>query len=149
MNYVVRFILFVSIFLVSVALAHANLESSTPEDGSTVMTLEGVSLTFTETLQVPFSFFKLYKLTDEGSLEDSQEKLRLNGLAGQLLSNITEESDEAERADAGLVTTDNSSNTIELELKSDLTPGIYALMWRVLSVDTHVTQGFILFNYQP
>lgn len=142
-------VLFVSAFITSVALAHANLESSTPEDGSTVTTLEGVSLTFTENAQVDFSFFKVYKLADEGSLEDSKEKLRLNGLAGQLLDDITRQGDEAQRADTGLMTTESTSNVIELAIKPDLTPGIYALMWRVLSVDTHVTQGFILFNYQP
>jgi copper resistance protein C len=141
--------LLVSAFSASFALAHANLESSTPEDSSTVMTLEPVRLTFTENVQVAFSFFRVYKLADEGSLEDTQEKLRLNGLAGQVLATIAEEDDKAARADAGLITTENTSDVIELELKSDLTPGIYALLWRVLSVDTHVTQGFILFEYQP
>jgi copper resistance protein C len=141
--------LLVSAFSASFALAHANLESSTPEDSSTVMTLEPVSLTFTENVQVAFSFFRVYKLADEGSLEDTQEKLRFNGLAGQVLATIAEEDDKAARADAGLITTENTSDVIELELKSDLTPGIYALLWRVLSVDTHVTQGFILFEYQP
>jgi copper resistance protein C len=148
MKHFIRFIICGCILTVNVALAHANLESSTPEDGSTVTGLETVNLTFTENVQIAFSFFKVYKLAEEGSLEDNQEKLRLNGLAGQLLSMISEEGDETERADAGLLT-EGSSKTIELELKGDLAPGIYALMWRVLSVDTHVTQGFILFNYQP
>jgi copper resistance protein C len=141
--------LLVCAFTSSFALAHANLESSTPEDGSTVTRLGPVSLTFTENVQIPFSFFKVYKLAPRGNLEDAQEKLRLNGLAGQLLSTITEQDAEAERADTALLTTADESNVIELELKSDLTPGIYAAVWRVLSVDTHVTQGFILFNYQP
>jgi copper resistance protein C len=142
-------ILLISAFMTNLALAHANLESSTPEDGSTVTTLEPVSLTFTENAQVDFSFFKVYKLADEGSLEDSKGRLKLNGLAGQLLATITEQGDEAERADTGRMATESTSNVIELAMKSDLTPGIYALMWRVLSVDTHVTQGFVLFNYQP
>jgi copper resistance protein C len=149
MNYLVTIVLLASALMFSVALAHANLESSTPEDGSTVTTLGPVRLSFTEDVQVAFSFFKVYKLADEGSLEDGQEKLRLSGLAGKLLSTITEENHEAERADTGLITRESTSRVTELAMKTDLTPGIYALMWRVLSVDTHVTQGFILFNYQP
>jgi copper resistance protein C len=149
MNYLVTIVLLASALMFSVALAHANLESSTPEDGSTVTTLGPVRLSFTEDVQVAFSFFKVYKLADEGSLEDGQETLRLSGLAGQLLNTITEENHEAERADTGLITTENTSKVTELAMKTDLTPGIYVLMWRVLSVDTHVTQGFILFNYQP
>jgi copper resistance protein C len=149
MNPLIRTALLVGLVWASFAFAHANLESSTPEDGGTVTTLEPVSLTFTENVLMDFSFFKVYRLADEGDLGDSREKLRLNGLAGQLLETITEQGDKAQRADAGLIRAEGSSNTVELELKSDLTPGIYALMWRVLSVDTHATQGFILFKYQP
>jgi copper resistance protein C len=150
MKYFIQVALLVSVFTSSFALAHANLESTSPEEGSTVTNLEQVSVSFTEDVQVDFSFFKVYKLADESGPKDSKEKLRLNGLAGQLLNDtITKQGDEAERADAGLITTEDTSRTIELAMRPDLEPGVYVLIWRVLSVDTHVTQGFILFKYAP
>ena len=81
---------------------------------------------------------------------DSEEALRLNGLAGLLVSEVIElRGDEDARADAGLVTRDARSAAVTLALKPKLPAGTYVLMWRVLSIDTHVTQGFSLFVIAP
>jgi copper resistance protein C len=132
------------------AKAHSYLESSTPAENEAVMTLAPIELTFTENVQVRFSFFKVYKLADPGNLSDDKERLKLNGQAGTLVNEVlTKTGDEAERADTGMTTTEREAKVITLALKEDLTPGIYAVMWRLLSVDTHTTQGFYLFEYQP
>jgi methionine-rich copper-binding protein CopC len=62
---------------------------------------------------------------------------------------LTKRGDEAARADAGVTTTARTSTDISLRLKPDSPPGVYAVMWRVLSVDTHTTQGFHVFIVAP
>lgn len=75
--------------------------------------------------------------------------LRLNGLAGALVSEVlTKRDDVDERADSGVVTTDTRREVV-LMLKEDLAPGYYVVMWRALSTDTHTVQGFYVFRYQP
>ncbi|TMI77942.1 MAG: copper resistance protein CopC, partial [Bacillati bacterium ANGP1] len=54
----------------------------------------------------------------------------------------------ASRSDAGVANTTRTSGDIVLRLK-DLGPGAYVVMWRVLSVDTHTTQGSFVFVYTP
>ncbi len=187
------------------ALAHAELETATPAQNSTVTTLPSeITLTFSEAVEVGFSLFKVYKLdatvpaaetteettpaatqdedhsetggeTAEGHAEDDMEnsaegdaedrdqdaaanadatpptpeQLRLNGLAGTLVAQVLEtKGDEAARADAG-VATEATSKTVTLNLKPDLAPGTYVVMWRALSVDTHSEQGYYVFTYQP
>ncbi len=60
----------------------------------------------------------------------------------------TQGDDEA-RADTGVSEAERTSETITLPLKPDLPAGVYAVMWRVLSVDTHTSQGFISFQVAP
>lgn len=138
------------LMLASFAQAHAYLETSTPAENETVTTPEPITLTFTENVQLPFSFFKVYKLADTGNLSNERERLRLNGQAGTLISEVlTKTDDEAARADTGIMTNEDASTIITLGLKEDLSPGIYLVMWRVLSVDTHITQGSFLLEYRP
>lgn len=80
----------------------------------------------------------------------SSEQLRLNGLAGALVSRVlTARGDEAARADAGLATVEATSETVSLKLKPGFEPGTYVVMWRVLSIDTHTEQGYSIFTYRP
>jgi methionine-rich copper-binding protein CopC len=145
-----KYLLFLALALTGFSQAHSYLKTSTPAENETVTRLENIELTFTENVQVPFSFFKVYKLADTGNLSDEKERLRLNGQAGLLINDVlTKTDDEAARADAGITTSENQTNVITLALKEDLSAGIYVVMWRVLSVDTHTTQGSFLFTYQP
>ena len=41
------------------------------------------------------------------------------------------------------------SETVTLRLKDGLEPGAYAVMWNVLSVDSHTIEGFLTFTYDP
>jgi methionine-rich copper-binding protein CopC len=142
--------LFVLFTLFGLANAHSYLKTSIPAEGDTLTTLAPIELTFTEKAEVKFSFFKVYKLADTGDLSDNTERLRLNGQASTLVNDVLpKRNDEAERANTEVIAEGDTSSTIALPLKEDLTPGIYVVMWRVLSVDTHTTQGFFLFEYAP
>lgn len=131
------------------AAAHGEMESTQPGDRSVLETApEQVSLKFTEPVEVPFSVFKLYPLeaplpTGEPSERDWQ---RLGGLAGALTAEVLTRRDDGDaRADSGVTTSERRSNVITLDLEEELEPGAYVLMWRVLSIDTHITKGFVTF----
>lgn len=131
--------------------AHADLESSTPAAGEV---LQGapteVSLTFTEDAVVRFSTFKVYPLGADLNFSADDAEARVNGLAGQLVSEVLEtQGDDDARADTGVSTPERTTETVTLPLKSDSGPGVYVVMWRVLSVDSHTSQGFVTFRVSP
>ena len=108
------------------ALAHAELRSSSVEDGATVTEpLTQVTLTFTEAAELGFSTFKVYPLDADLGERDVQ---RLNGLAGALVGEVlTAPGDEAARADTGVTTAERTSAAVEVALKDDLEPGHYVV----------------------
>ena len=57
--------------------------------------------------------------------------------------------DALARADAGVTPASGQSETVTLRLKEGLEPGAYAVMWNVLSVDSHAIEGFLTFTYDP
>lgn len=150
MNSVTKFLLTLTLALAGVGLAHSELTSSTPEDGETLQAAPSeVTLNFSEELETRFSTLKVYPLeADVAEIEENQA--RINGLAGQLVSEVLEaQGDEEARADTGLQTDENTAETVTLSLKPDLNAGVYVVMWRALSVDSHALQGFITFRVAP
>ena len=169
----------------SAALAHAELETSSIEDGATLSRWPSeVSLTFSEAAELGFSTFKVYPLppqvaaaepapTDEGDAEDHDDAATsddhddaaaaegddhgddgghgaLDDAAETLMAEVIElQDDAAARADTGVTPASGQSETVALSLKSDLAPGAYAVMWKVLSVDSHAIEGFLTFTYDP
>jgi methionine-rich copper-binding protein CopC len=129
--------LFLALSLTTV-LAHATLERSSPAANSTLKTPpKSVILELAEPVEVRLSTFKVYPLASPASAPALVQKvLSLKG-------------DEASRADAGLATRGETASRIEINLKEGLKPGAYVVMWRVLSVDTHVSQDAFVFTYQP
>jgi methionine-rich copper-binding protein CopC len=128
-----------------VAAGHAYLQTADPGEDAIVRTPpREVRLAFTEPVEVRFSIFKVYPLR----AEPGWDQRRLNGAAGLLVSEVLRKrDDEAVRADAGLATPARTSARVVLRVKADLRPGAYVVMWRVLSIDTHTTQGFYVFTY--
>lgn len=137
--------------LAGVGVAHSELESSTPAANATLQAAPTeVSLSFSEAVEVRFSTFKVYPLDADIDPSADDARARLNGLAGQLVSEVLEtQGDDEARADTGVSEAERTSETITLPLKPDLPAGVYAVMWRVLSVDTHTSQGFISFQVAP
>lgn len=145
------FILTLALAGVGSTLAHADLESSTPAANETLQVAPAeVSLTFTEAAEVRFSTFKVYPLDADLNFSADDAEARVNGLAGQLVSEVLEtQGDDDARADTGVSTPERTTETVTLPLKSDSGPGVYVVMWRVLSVDSHTSQGFVTFRVSP
>jgi methionine-rich copper-binding protein CopC len=134
--------------IATVASAHAELSASNPENGATVPHAPSVVvLEFSEEVEVPFSTFKVYPLGAKVDPNAPDAEARQNGLAGSLVSDVLGvQNDAAARADLELVPDETTTSTVNLPLKAGLEPGIYVVMWRILSVDTHQTQGFLTFE---
>lgn len=138
----------ICLLLPTVAMGHAHYESSVPAREATVTTApREVRLQFSEPVHVNTSMFKVYPL------EPQDDPLLLRAAASELMSRalvgIDRRQDEAERADASILTTRTPSAEIVLRMKENLAPGPYVVMWRILSVDTHTTQGSFIFYYEP
>jgi methionine-rich copper-binding protein CopC len=133
--------------IAGVASAHAFLKSADPGEDSTVIALpKEVHLTFTEPVELRFSIFKVYRLDAAPGAEQRQ----LNAAAGTLVSDVLQKrGDETVRADQGISNTTRTTTDVTVKLKPDLDPGAYVVMWRVLSIDTHTTQGFYVFVFTP
>jgi methionine-rich copper-binding protein CopC len=142
--------LLAALTIVGTASAHAELESASPAEGETVTSLPAeVVLTFTEPVEVRFSLLKVYPLDAEVDMSEENAQQRLNGLAGQLVSEVLEvQGDDEARADTGVSTTERTAEVV-LPLKDTLEPGPYVVMWRVISADTHPVEGFYTFVYAP
>lgn len=127
----------------SVVFGHAHIESSEPEADAVVHTPpDKVVLKFTEPVELGLSVFKVYPLPPADSAD------QLKGEAANLVGKVLLlRGDEAERADRGVVGDFRQSADVEILLRESLQPGSYVVMWRVVSVDTHATQGHFVFTY--
>ncbi|PZA08662.1 MULTISPECIES: copper resistance CopC family protein [unclassified Meiothermus] len=136
--------LLAALALAGAALAHALLTQATPAPDSTVKRLPAtVQLAFSEPVEMALSSFKVYSLGPKDLASAKREAARVfRTLLGST-------NDQAQRADAGVVGNPQTAERVELKLKESLKPGAYAVMWRVLSVDTHPSEGFYVFVYQP
>ena len=135
-----------------VAQAHADFASSEPASGATItQPLEEIRLVFTEAVELDFSLFKVYELDVAGvDLASQNSWQRLNGLAGALVTDVLGSREDGEaRVDAGLANDERKSEEIVIALEEGIAAGFYVVMWRILSVDTHGTQGFYVFEYAP
>lgn len=141
------------LLLCGAALAHADLAASEPAANTTVREApEGIALTFSEPVETRFSVFKVYRLEAKVDMAEENAWQRLNGLAGALVSEVlsARDDDAAEaRVDTGLLGAEARSADVTIGLREELPAGAYVVMWRVLSIDTHTTQGFLVFEYAP
>lgn len=130
------------------ALAHAALDSSDPADGSVLAAAPAaITLSFTEELEAGFSTFKLYRLANDLDPSDTDYAAKLEGLAQLLVDEVMESQAPDERAVVS--TLDPSSGrtkTVQLTPEAALGAGTYVVMWRIVSVDTHVVEGFLTFT---
>lgn len=147
-----RLLIILTALVLGAASAHADLVASEPEGGSVLAEAPAVVvLDYSEPLEVPFSIFKVYRLDADVDLSDDNAQQRLNGLAAELVNDVLELRDDADaeaRADTGLETDGNTVDQVTFVLQEDLPDGHYVVMWRVLSIDTHVTQGFFTFSVE-
>lgn len=134
--------------MIGAVSAHAQLALSVPATGDIVeMAPMEIQLEFTEGLEVAFSIFKLYRLDTDVDTAQANYLQRLNGAAALLVGEALGSS--AEDARSIPVTPEPATgliDTVTLHLDDELPAGHYVVMWRVLSVDTHVIDGFFVFT---
>lgn len=128
--------------------AHAHLSGSEPADGDVLSAApQQVLLRYSEPLETMFSIFKVYRLDAEVDLTADNANQRLNGLAAALVNDVLElREDGPDRVDTGIESDGATVDELNVVLDSDLPAGHYVAMWRVLSIDTHTTEGFIVFS---
>jgi copper resistance protein C len=129
-----------------IALAHSNLIASSIKDGATVRVMpKSITLEFSEAVELGFSSFKLI------ALDPKIRTLKAaNAEADSLLeATLEKRDDEASRADDGLLTSAAIAAKLEVKLKAKLRAGWYVMMWKVLSVDTHNSSDYFVFEYRP
>ncbi len=139
MKYVVWLVV---IFGSSFALAHSYLIRSTPKANQTIRVMpQTIQLEFSEPLELAFSSFKVYALPVSSNPQKTAEELSAKVLP---LKN-----DAQARADLGLLSAVSPAAKLELKLKPQLPNGWYVVMYRVLSIDSHITTDQFVFRYQP
>jgi copper resistance protein C len=148
------------------ALAHAFLDGSDPDARASISSdaLERVTLSFTEPIETRFSDLRVYRLeldeavrpTDLANVTE-REFMRVNAIAAAFATRARAEGLEEGRLDRGLLTTARTTATVEIALRdagvpaaddgerSALEPGVYVVVWEVLSIDTHWTTGHLVF----
>ena len=106
--------------LASPAAAHAMLERATPRVGSVTAIAPGeIRLNFSEGVAPALSHIVLH---------DQRGQTIALGL---------------------LATAPNARATLVAPLHAHLAPGLYRVDWRVVSIDSHVTQGDFTFTIRP
>lgn len=105
--------------LASSAAAHAFLKSAVPAVGATASSVQQLRLSFTEALEAAFSNVTL--LSSSG----------------------------APVAGAKTAVDPHDAKVLIVSLPGPLAPGRYKVQWRVVSVDTHHTQGDYEFTVAP
>ena len=138
---------------VSVVGAHAHLAGSAPAADSLIEAEAApnvITLEFTEGVELAFSTLKLVRVEHGLDVESETYSMRLNALAAQVASEALAVRGEVEGEVAfELQPARGTEEKFELQLEEPLAPGSYALIWRVLSVDTHIIEEFITFTVLP
>lgn len=135
---------------VGTAFAHATLEASEPAPRSTTSEPPGqIRLQFAEAVELDFSRIEVHVLEADGvdtSAEDAWQ--RLSGLAAPRVTAALDDGADDRRVPAELVTRGRADEVV-LTLPDELGPGVYVVLWRVLAIDGHATEDFLLFEVAP
>lgn len=136
--------------LVGFGHTHAYLAASVPAQDSVVSEEHApafISLEFTEGIELSFSTFKLVRVQHDLNVTADTFALRLNALVAPQAVPLLDTRDDVEGEQQ--VTIQPASGTVaqlELHLLQPLTPGSYMLVWRALSADSHIVEGYLVFT---
>lgn len=133
------------------ASAHAYLSTSTPADGAALSSAPTqIVLHYTEAVQKNFSLFAVLPVMVPAKRGESarQHSQRVHALAAQVADNVMAEKKGSlkGRVDTGLEQPDARSKSVTVNLEKNLPAGTYVVVWRAMSVDTHVTHGIVVFT---
>ncbi len=141
-----RIYFLIVVLLSGLALAHSQLKSSTPKDGSTVKTApKTVNLEFNEGIELGFSTIRVIKLPIAVTIQDHHQA---DTAAEKFLPKIKSAELEKIRVDTGSTPKTGQSKKVSLALKP-LKAGWYGVIWRALGTDTHPVSGVMTFRVKP
>ena len=137
----------VALFAGGNVLAHATLVASEPAANTAVdAPLDTAELRFSEGLELAFSTFKVYRIDAEVDLSADDAARRLNALAALLITAHNGQQPDGDGLVAAQFATPGDKALVEITFDEPLGAGHYVVMWRVLSVDTHVVDGHVVFS---
>ena len=138
-------LLAVALLVPAAAWAHAYPTSvDPPADAQLERSPDRVEVRMSEPVELRFSRFAVVAMADP-----PRDPVALRTAARELAAAVLEGRSEAPRADEGVVTAEARSDVIELALRPDLAAGTYVVLWRVLSIDGHVSQDVSWFHVLP
>lgn len=117
----------------SAALAHTEVTGITPAEGARVTAPKAVTLTFGEPVNLRFSTFKVVPLP--AGADPAKEAAAV----------LARRDDAALRADTAPRLSGQAAR-VTLPLRTDLKPGTYLTVWRLLSADGHPVSGHAVFH---
>jgi methionine-rich copper-binding protein CopC len=127
----------------SAAAAHALLESSVPADGSILREAPtAIRLVFSAPIDPRFSIFKIYPVPVSARGDERSMRRAAAVLVSAL---IDRRGHEPARVDEGVSAAGRTTREVGIRLRADARPGVYVVMWKVLSIDSHVSQDYMLF----
>ncbi|GAA4004129.1 copper resistance protein CopC [Deinococcus rubellus] len=119
--------------LLGTAAAHTQITHFTPAAGSSVAAPKLITLVFSEPINLRFSTFKVYALPagmDAATFAATKVSLK---------------NDADARADA-YTGSSSMAARLNLPMKPNLKPGVYVVMWHILSDDGHPVSGQSTFS---
>lgn len=135
------------------AKAHAHLAASTPAQDGMVSVADApnaVMLEFTEGVELAFSTFKLVRVEHELDVGADNYAMRLSALVAQRVSPLLDARGVVEgQVLFEMEPPSGQAAELELLLLEPLRPGSYLLVWRALSADSHVVEGYLVFTVVP
>ncbi len=141
-----RILLLIAVLLSGLALAHSQLKSSNPKDGSTVSTApKTVQLEFNEGIELGFSTIRVIKLPIVVTVQDHHQA---DEAAERFIGKIKSPELEKVRVDTGITPKTGQGKKVSLSLKP-LKAGWYGVIWRALGTDTHPVSGVMTFRVKP
>lgn len=113
----------------AVLLAHAVLLRAEPAIDTQVAQLPGeIRLWFSESIEHHFSRITVHRAMRQPTTNVLQPQ---------------------ERVDVGLVAGPRVTRALAVKLPETLSPGLYLVQWKVLSIDSHRTMGSFTLTYAP
>jgi copper resistance protein C len=133
--------LLLTLGLVQPGYSHAHLVQAEPAEGAVVPAVpETLRLVFSEPVEIGFSRFALVTFATDAPPDDAERRRLTEGLRDGTLPDAAI---ALEPADTG------AAAEVALTPANELAPGMQVVLWRVLSVDGHHTQGSFAFTFAP
>lgn len=128
------------------ALSHAHLHASTPRPGAVLKAMPAtIRLSFTEAVELKYCRFVLVPLSIAPSASATSQQAAALAV---LPSAVAPKSTLPNRVQRVSPSTGSSTDVV-LNVHPSARPGVYAVLFQLLSVDGHVTKDAFVFTVRP